>query len=107
VEQPRRTKLVCTIGPSSVSLVAELVAAGMDVARLNFSHGTPQTRQAGARAVRAAAGAAGRNVAILADLAGPKIRLGPLAGGHATLEAGGRFVLRPAAARRVTPPEPA
>jgi pyruvate kinase len=95
VEQPRRTKLVCTIGPSSVSLVAELVAAGMDVARLNFSHGTPQTRQAGARAVRAAAGAAGRNVAILADLAGPKIRLGPLAGGHATLEAGGRFVLRP------------
>ena len=95
MEQPRRTKLVCTIGPSSASLVAELVAAGMDVARLNFSHGTPQTRQAGARAVRAAAGAAGRNVAILADLAGPKIRLGPLAGGHATLEAGGRFVLRP------------
>ena len=93
--RPRRTKLVCTIGPATARRVPELVAAGMDVARLNFSHGTPASREADARAVRAASESAGRNVAILADLAGPKIRLGELAGGSATLEAGSRFVLRP------------
>jgi pyruvate kinase len=91
----RRTKLVCTIGPASQGLVAELVEAGMDVARINFSHGSPSSRAASAERVRAAALAAGRPVALLADLAGPKIRLGELAGGALELEAGRQFVLRP------------
>ncbi|MFP5343313.1 MAG: pyruvate kinase [Candidatus Limnocylindria bacterium] len=91
---PRRTKLVCTIGPASVHRVPELVAAGMDVARLNFSHGTAAGRAAAATAVRRAASEVGRPVAILADLSGPKIRLGVLAGGIVTLEAGARFELR-------------
>ena len=89
-----RTKLVCTIGPASVGRVGDLVAAGMDVARLNFSHGTPASRAAGARATRAASDAAGTSVAVLADLAGPKIRIGDLEGGAVTLEAGRPFTLR-------------
>jgi pyruvate kinase len=94
VDEPRRTKLVCSIGPASIRLVDELVAAGMDVARLNFSHGTPASRAAGARATRKASEAAGRSVAVLADLAGPKIRIGDLEAGSAALEAGRPFTLR-------------
>ena len=94
----RRTKLVCTIGPASRRLVPQLVTAGLDVARLNFSHGTAAARAAGAAAVRAAAAEAGRPVAVLADLAGPKIRLGELADGEVTLEPGRPFRLRPAGA---------
>jgi pyruvate kinase len=89
-----RTKLVCTIGPASVGRVAELVAAGMDVARLNFSHGTPASRAAGARAARAASDRAGQPVAILADLAGPKIRLGEISGGLIELRPGDPFTMR-------------
>ena len=92
--ESRRTKLVCTIGPATGERIAELVAAGMDVARLNFSHGTPDLLADWAHATRAAATAAGRPVAILADLAGPKIRLGDLADGSIRLEPGERFVLR-------------
>ncbi|HSL32988.1 MAG TPA: pyruvate kinase [Candidatus Limnocylindrales bacterium] len=91
---PRRTKLVCTIGPATADRVAELVDAGMDVARLNFSHGSPASREAAADAVRAASAAPGRNVAILADLAGPKIRLGGVVGDSLTLEPGRPFLLR-------------
>ena len=65
----------------------------MDVARINFSHGTPASHQTAVRAVRQAAAAGGRPLAILTDLAGPKIRLGPLAGGAAHLEAGRPFIL--------------
>jgi pyruvate kinase len=90
----RRTKLVCTIGPASASRVTELAEAGMDVARVNFSHGTPASRSASATAVRRAAAAVGRPIPIVADLAGPKIRLGDLAGGSVTLAAGSSFVLR-------------
>jgi pyruvate kinase len=90
---PRRTKLVCTIGPASLHRTTELVAAGMDVARLNFSHGSPSSRAAAAAAVRASADAAGQPVAILADLAGPKIRLGDVAGGTIELVAGRPFTL--------------
>ena len=89
-----RTKLVCTIGPASVGRVGELVAAGMDVARLNFSHGTPSSRAGGARAVREAAAEAATEVAILADLAGPKMRIGELDDGAVTLESGTTFTLR-------------
>jgi len=90
----RRTKLVCTIGPASIGRVDELVATGVDVARINFSHGSPSTRAAAARAVRSAAERAGRSVAVLADLAGPKIRLGDLATGELRLEPGRPFTLR-------------
>jgi pyruvate kinase len=91
----RRTKLVCTLGPATEERIPELVATGMDVARLNFSHGTPELRAASARGVRTAAVEAGRAIALLADLSGPKIRLGDLAEGAVTLASGERFVLRP------------
>ncbi len=90
----RRTKLVCTIGPASHARLDELVAAGMDVARLNFSHGSPADHAAAAIEVRRAADAAGRTVAIVADLSGPKIRLGKLGDDTATLETGATFELR-------------
>ena len=90
----RRTKIVATIGPASVERVDELVAAGMDVARLNFSHGTPADHAAAARAVHDAAARAGRPVAIMADLAGPKVRLGRLPPGGVVLRTGATFTLR-------------
>ncbi len=76
----RRTKIVCTIGPQSCSpdALRGLVAAGMDVARLNFSHGMQEDHRAAFEAIREIAGEAGRNVAIMADLQGPKIRTGKL-----------------------------
>ena len=78
----RRTKIVATIGPASrdPETLARMVEAGMDVARLNFSHGTVEQHAETARCVRDAAGAAGRPVAILQDLPGPKMRIGPLRG---------------------------
>ena len=90
----RRTKLICTIGPTSGGRIETLAAAGMDVARINFSHGTPASHAAAALAVRRAAAAGQRPLAILTDLAGPKVRLGDLAGGSVDLEAGRPFVLR-------------
>lgn len=79
----RRTKIVCTLGPASNrrETVDALVAAGMDVARLNFSHGTHVVHQAAFEHVRAAADAHGRAVAVLMDLQGPKIRTGLLENG--------------------------
>ena len=76
----RRTKIVCTLGPatSSPERIASLVAAGMDVARINFSHGTHAAHASTIQAVRRAAEAAGRPIAILGDLQGPKIRVGVL-----------------------------
>jgi pyruvate kinase len=65
-----------------------MVEAGMDVARLNFSHGTHEDHAETAQLVRDAAGRAGRPVALLQDLPGPKLRIGPLAGGHAELKSG-------------------
>ncbi len=74
----RRGKIVCTLGPATNSdeMVKALVEAGMDVARLNFSHGDYADHEAAYRRVRAASDATGRAVGILADLQGPKIRLG-------------------------------
>ncbi len=76
----RRTKIVCTIGPatSSPGLLDQLVAAGMDAARLNFSHGTHEEHGERARLVRAAQERAGRPLALIADLQGPKLRIGEL-----------------------------
>ncbi|HYM56914.1 MAG TPA: pyruvate kinase, partial [Solirubrobacteraceae bacterium] len=78
----RRTKIVATIGPASrdPEVLVRMVEAGMDVARLNFSHGTAEEHAETARRVREAAGRAGRQVAILQDLPGPKLRIGGLAG---------------------------
>jgi pyruvate kinase len=79
----RRAKIVCTLGPatSSDSRLAELIDAGMDVARLNFSHGTQTEHQIVYDTVRRIAAERGRAVGVLADLQGPKIRLGRFADG--------------------------
>jgi pyruvate kinase len=76
----RRTKIVATIGPASrePDTLVQMVQAGMDVARLNYSHGTLEEHAETMRRVRDAAGRAGRVVAVLQDLPGPKLRIGPL-----------------------------
>jgi pyruvate kinase len=76
----RRTKIVCTLGPASESsaMVDRLVAAGMDAARLNFSHGTREDHAARVRMVREAQKRTGRPLALIADLQGPKVRVGDL-----------------------------
>jgi pyruvate kinase len=91
----KATKLVCTLGPASESKVAALVEAGMDVARINCSHGTREDHDRLLAAVRRASEDAGRHVGVLADLSGPKVRLGELADGEVVLVSGGRFDLRP------------
>jgi pyruvate kinase len=92
VLRPRAaTKLVCTIGPATETRIGELVAAGMAVARLNLAHGTPAEHAARVTAIRDVARSAGVHVAILADLPGPKVRLGPLRGGQAALDDGATF----------------
>jgi len=82
VSQVRRTRIVCTIGPSSSSphTLRAMIQAGMDVARLNFSHGDGDAHREAAANVREAADAVGRPVALLGDLQGPKIRTGPVEG---------------------------
>src|SRR5947209_2865328 len=87
---PRRAKIVCTLGPATSSLeqVTALVEAGMDVARLNFSHGKHEDHERSYRLVREATDKVGRAVAILADLQGPKIRLGTFADGPVVWETG-------------------
>ena len=91
----RRTKIVCTIGPASSSREAldRLVAAGMDVARLNFSHGTHAEHAQAVRAIREGEADWGRSITILQDLQGPKVRLGTFVGGQAMLVTGERFTL--------------
>jgi pyruvate kinase len=86
----RRTKIVATIGPASSDpeVLARMVEAGLDVARLNFSHGTAEQHAETAQLVRDAAHRAGRPVAILQDLPGPKLRIGQLEGGIAELKPG-------------------
>lgn len=90
----RATKLVCTIGPASESRVTELIEAGMDVARINCSHGDRDDHGRLLQTVRSAAEDAGRRVGIMVDLSGPKVRLGELEGGEVTLETGAAFTLR-------------
>jgi pyruvate kinase len=92
---PRSTKIVATLGPaSSDRLVLErMLAAGVDVVRFNFSHGTAEDHLARAALVRELAAELGREVAIMADLQGPKIRVGRFADGKVQLEVGASFVL--------------
>ena len=89
-----RTKIICTIGPASrdPDVLNHLIAAGMDVARLNFSHGDHTFHADTIARVRAAASAAGKPVALLADLQGPKLRVGDMGAGL-LLEAGKTVVL--------------
>ncbi len=94
----RRTKIVCTIGPasSSVEELDRLAAAGMDVARLNFSHGTHAEHAEVLRRIREGEERWGRPIAILQDLQGPKIRLGTFGEGggrRVDLEPGRTFAL--------------
>ena len=91
----RATKIVATLGPASSdpALLEEMIRAGVNVVRLNFSHGAAQDHIDRARLVREASDRAGREVAIMADLQGPKIRVGRFAEGRVMLEAGAPFVL--------------
>jgi pyruvate kinase len=94
----RRTRIVCTIGPASADAagLAALAAAGMDVARLNFSHGTHESHAAVIRRLRETEESSGRPLAILQDLQGPRLRLGTFGeggGGRVDLEAGQAFAL--------------
>jgi pyruvate kinase len=91
----RRTKIVCTLGPASSDLatIRGLVEAGMDVARLNFSHGTHAEHGRRIDLVRQAAREVGRVVAIMQDLQGPKIRIGDVRGGTVTINDGDEIIL--------------
>ena len=91
----RKTKIVATLGPvsSSEEMLARMIVAGVDVVRLNFSHGTAEDHQARADLVRAIAARLGRPVGVLCDLQGPKIRIGKFADGNIRLVPGDRFIL--------------
>ena len=91
----RRAKIVCTLGPatSSPEQIARLVGAGLDVARLNLSHGHHADHEVACARVRAASNASGRSVGVLVDLQGPKIRLGTFPGGPVRLCAGDGFTI--------------
>ncbi|MGV9285710.1 pyruvate kinase [Streptomyces sp. NPDC003730] len=91
----RRAKIVCTLGPATDSYdqIKDLVDAGMDIARFNFSHGTHAEHEERYRRVRKASDETGRSVGTLADLQGPKIRLGRFAEGPVLLERGDTFTI--------------
>jgi len=96
--RPRRAKIICTIGPASdsESCIRDLMQIGMDVARLNFSHGSHAEHAKRIKRLRAAARGLKRTICILQDLQGPKIRTGRLKGGEKiTLETGGRITITP------------
>jgi len=90
----RFTKIVATIGPASEDRVGELLDAGIAVARLNFSHGTPEEHRRRAAKIRSAARERMVSVAILADLPGPKMRMGRFPGGRCSLVEGQEIDLR-------------
>ena len=91
----RATKIVATIGPASSTpdILQKMIRAGLDVVRLNFSHGTADDHRQRAEMVRDCARQAGREVAIMADLQGPKIRVGKFENGKTVLEPGQPFIL--------------
>jgi pyruvate kinase len=93
--QIRRTKIIATLGPATDprEALAGVIAAGADVLRINLSHGTAEDQSRRVRDVRAVATELGREVAVLADLRGPKIRVEEFVGGSASLEPGGLFTL--------------
>ncbi len=112
VRRRRRTKIVATLGPASSSpeILARLFHAGADVFRLNFSHGTHEDHAARIGMIRELEGHAGRPIGILADVQGPKLRVGRFQGGRVHLQTGQDFQLdlnpTPGNARRVALPHP-
>jgi pyruvate kinase len=102
-----RAKIVCTLGPASSSpeRIGELIEAGMDVVRLNFSHGSHEDHARMLATVRSEAQKRGRAIAVLLDLQGPKIRVGRFATGQAELKPGAEFTIldRPQPGRRRPP----
>jgi pyruvate kinase len=91
----RRTKIVATLGPASsdAKTLERMIEAGLDVVRMNFSHGTAAEHKKRVELVRSLARKAGRAVGVLVDLQGPKIRIGKFTDGRVTLQAGESFVL--------------
>ncbi len=91
----KKTKIICTVGPSTddVALLCQMMHAGMDLARFNFSHGSHAEHELRLRLVREAAAVAGKIVATVADTRGPEMRLGVLGEGKVTLKEGAEFIL--------------
>lgn len=91
----RRSKIVATLGPatSSADMIRQLIKAGVNVFRLNFSHGTTETHEQNIALIRSEAKETGRAIGVLQDLQGPKIRVGVFQDGRVDLEAGARFDL--------------
>lgn len=89
----RRTKIVCTIGPatSSPEMIEKLIKAGMNVARLNFSHGSYEEHLARIQSIRSISEKMGKTIGILQDLSGPKIRIGKIANSPVCVKQGSRF----------------
>ena len=94
-DRRRSTKIVATLGPASsdAAVLERMFRAGVDVVRMNFSHGTPDDHRARAQLVRDLCRKTGRTVGIMADLQGPKIRVGKFKDGRVTLSPGDRFIL--------------
>src|ERR1700693_1803129 len=92
---PRRTKIVATLGPASSDkkTLARMIEAGLDVVRMNFSHGTAREHADRVELVRAVGSQTGRSVGVLVDLQGPKIRIGRFEHDRITLNSGDKFVL--------------
>src|SRR5215475_13833253 len=90
-----RAKIVCTLGPATATAerIGELIDAGMNVARLNFSHGSHEDHAKVLHAVRSEADKRGKAVAALLDLQGPKIRVGRFSAGQVELHAGAEFTI--------------
>src|SRR3954453_21221259 len=93
----RSTKIVATVGPASrePDVLERMIEQGMDVARLNFAHGEPEQHAETVERIRAAAARGGRGGAVLQDVPGPKLRIGPVRGGVCQLDNGARVVLTP------------
>ena len=93
----RRTKIIATVGPASwdIGVLEQLIAAGADVFRLNFSHAGPDKQAQTIETIRKASDTLGREVAILGDLPGPKLRIGSLRDDYAELETGMHVTLTP------------
>ncbi len=112
MRRQRSSKIIATLGPASAGaeVIEALFLAGADVFRLNFSHGERETHQATHAAIRELERRSGRPIAILADLQGPKLRLGSFAKGRAELAPGQRFRLdltqEPGNAKRAPLPHP-
>jgi len=112
MRRTRKAKILATLGPASsdAESITRLFMAGADVFRLNFSHGTHEEHAARYETIRALESQFGRSVGVLADLQGPKLRLGKFAGGRVTLEAGAPFRLdlsdEPGDVRRAPMPHP-